>query len=129
MISENVILCFLTLSCNCLLLGANENVKPQEKLEVSKPIHVAIITGCDSHFSYTAQLASSLISWPSVPNKYRVTYVTSANCKERVESLGATLHDTGVWTYPITDPDVGIFERLSNLSMGLYELPIICTLG
>ena len=92
---------------------SNEN-----EVSLIKPIHVAIMTGCDSHFSVTAQVASSLLKWPSVEGKYRVTYVTSSTCKDRVEKLGAVLHDSGIWYYPITDPDVGLFEMYNNLSMG-----------
>ena len=88
----------------------------------SKPIHVALLTGCDSHFAVTALVGSALVNYPSVKGKYRVTCVTSANCRDRCEKWGGRLHDTGLWYYPNTDPDISTFEAYRNISKGYYYL-------
>ena len=104
-------------------LSSPEVTTPRKSTQ--KTIHVAIVAGCNSHFSLTVPISHALTKTATVKDKYRVTYVTSANCKKRVENVGGVLHDTGNWYYPITDPDVGIMEFATNFTMGECDKTIV----
>ena len=100
------------------VISAKSDPKPATKETNVRPIHVAVVSGCDSHLSSFTPLAYSLLHHPSVPNKYRVTFVTGSQCKHVPDNLGADFHDTGHWWYPNTEPNPPFLDLARNLSYG-----------
>ena len=93
----------------------SEKATSDDPLEPApKPIHVALVSGCDSHMSSMTPMAYSLLHHPSFPGKYRVTFVTGAQCRDKADKLGADFYDTGVWGYP--NESSGNHQR--DISMG-----------
>ena len=96
-------------------LEESEKATSEDPLEPApKPIHVALVSGCDSHMSSMTPMAYSLLHHPSFPGKYRVTFVTGAQCRDKADKLGADFYDTGVWGYP--NESGGSHQR--DISMG-----------
>ena len=82
----------------------------------SKPIHVALVSGCDSHLSSMTPIAYSLLHHSSAKDKYRVTFVIGSQCRDVAEKLKADFYDSGPWYYP--GNETGFAALSHDLAMG-----------
>ena len=100
---------FLDILAVLLLSGLLEAEEP-------KSIHVALVSGCDSHLSSMTPIAYSLLHHSSVKDKYRVTFIIGSQCRDVADKLGADFYDTGPWGYP--GNGTGFNSHNRDLSMG-----------
>ncbi|XP_075250605.1 NDP-glycosyltransferase YjiC-like isoform X2 [Convolutriloba macropyga] len=122
----------LLISCNLFkyTLSANtvnQKLKQASNGKSSQPVHVALVSGCDSHLSGLTPLAYSLLHHPSATNKYRVTFVIGSQCKSTAEKLGVDFYDTGVWYFYNALKNATFAEFQRNISMGpiIYAIPAV----
>ena len=101
---------------------------PEVKSSI-KPKHVALVVGCHSHAMLHNHLAYTLHNKATSAEKYRVSYVTGAQCRDIPERLGGVnIFDTGEWFYPSKDPNMSGAEYVKNYTRGIFFFQLICYL-
>ncbi|XP_063721426.1 uncharacterized protein LOC134848028 [Symsagittifera roscoffensis] len=125
------ILLFVLIVYNRVSLGqtdskteSSDGPKIPEVKSSIKPKHVALVVGCHSHAMLHNHLAYTLHNKATSAEKYRVSYVTGAQCRDIPERLGGVnIFDTGEWFYPSKDPNMSGAEYVKNYTRGEIVYP------